>query len=160
MWWVHSPEGIPLMSIYSQAKAPLCFFSNVTRHSSSLTLRLGFIFNVFPSLISTGILFEFLITRIVSALLNRVSSVSYSCSSSFKVVFNIWYACLVTNIGSLIKLQIVSSSVSFLKVRALPIFSNGSVPFFSSKSIHNGVSKYELGRAGGYKVNFFISVPL
>ena len=77
------------MFVYSQENPPLFHFSSVTIRSISSILRLGLMFNVFPGLISTGTLFELSITGIISVLLTKASSISYSCSCSFKVMFMI-----------------------------------------------------------------------
>ena len=145
--------------MYSHTKSPWCCFSSVTRQSHSWTLRLGLIFNVFLESTSTRTLLELSITRINSVSLNKDSSISSSCSRYFSVLFRIWYARLVTDVGSLMKLKMVSYPVSILKVKVHPIFNKGWIYSYSSKSIHNGISTSRLGLAGGYKFIFLMARP-
>src|SRR5713101_2760430 len=58
------------------------------------------------------------------------------------------------------KLLMVSSSVSFFKVKAFPIVNNGWTSSSSSScSIQRDVLASRLGRAGGYRVRFLVSIP-
>ena len=160
MWWVHSSEGISLLSMYSHAKDPLYCFRNVIKFSISSGVHLGLtLLRIFLGSISTRMIFKCSSMGIVSTLLTRTPSVSYYCSSLLKVLSRIWYACLVIENDLLMKLQMVSSSVSFLKVKSLPMVRKGWVFSSSSKSTHNGVSTSEMGLYGGYKVKLLVSVP-
>ena len=156
---MHIAKGIPLIYVYSHAKSPLCCFRSVTRHSISSALILGLMFNVFLESTSTRTLLELSITRINSILMTKDSSVSSSYYRSFIMIPRIWYVFLLTDVGSLIKLQMVSCSVSILKVKDIPIVNKGWISSSYSKSIHNRVLVSMICLAGGYKVRFLRALP-